>query len=151
MRRNFRVTVDVPEGASLDDVALYIKEAVQGWKDGLDSSDPMFNLDASRVMVGEKKSFDYQALEGYFDDHIEDLADLFESIPEPNQVMHLGSPKKDLLKFDIHRNDTVLKLSLDVTKDKGLGWEWYVDGKKKNHGNGSIKTEVSKIEALYVD
>lgn len=49
-RRKFIVTVDIPEGASVRDMEIYIREAVECWAKSFDpQNDPMFDLDPDSV------------------------------------------------------------------------------------------------------
>ncbi len=51
MKRQFIVTVEMPEEATPADVKRYIHDAVQTWKGQLHPSDPMADLDYSKVRV----------------------------------------------------------------------------------------------------
>jgi hypothetical protein len=47
----FVVTVTVPAGVTLREMADYIREAVQDWHNSLDPETPLFNLDDRTVTV----------------------------------------------------------------------------------------------------
>lgn len=47
----FRVRLKVPEGATVDNVRYYIKEAIACWKGSYDPADPMFDLEARLMSV----------------------------------------------------------------------------------------------------
>jgi hypothetical protein len=50
MQRKFTVTVEVPPGVSLSDMADYIEEAVAVWKGCKDPEEPIFDLDGGSVV-----------------------------------------------------------------------------------------------------
>lgn len=52
MRVSIQVTLEVPKGASAQDVQQYVYGSVVGMAGGLDPKDPMFNLKAIDVQVG---------------------------------------------------------------------------------------------------
>lgn len=46
-----RVSLEVPEGATMQAAMNYVRTAVQAWKGGMDPQNPMFNLDPDKVTV----------------------------------------------------------------------------------------------------
>lgn len=51
MKKSFRVTVTIPEGATVKEVASHIEEAVTYWGGQCDPRDPLFSLGHERVTV----------------------------------------------------------------------------------------------------
>lgn len=48
MKRNFIVTLEIPEGCTVEDVCEYIEESIRVHKGG---KDPIFDLDGKSVKV----------------------------------------------------------------------------------------------------
>lgn len=51
VKRQFLVTLEMPENVTLNKMAVYIEEAVASWKGKLISSDPMSEFKGSSVKV----------------------------------------------------------------------------------------------------
>ena len=51
MRRMFMVQVEMPEGATVEDMRAYIWDAVATWKGQLHPDEPIFDLDSDKVRV----------------------------------------------------------------------------------------------------
>lgn len=51
MRRNFNVSLEVPDGCTIEDVEEYIRDAVVIWRKGMDPAIPITGLDGDKVFV----------------------------------------------------------------------------------------------------
>lgn len=51
IKTRFTVEVTLPGDCNKEIMKSYIKDAVQGWKDGLDPDDPVYDLDPKTVRV----------------------------------------------------------------------------------------------------
>ena len=56
MRRSFKVSVEMPEDVSVDEMQQYIAQAVGGWCKGCDPDSPIFELDRDTVVVTRRVS-----------------------------------------------------------------------------------------------
>jgi hypothetical protein len=54
MRRSFRVSLEMPEDVSVDEMQQYIADAVGSWCKGCDPDSPIFELDRDTVRVARR-------------------------------------------------------------------------------------------------